>query len=111
MQLLDQAVEQSPIDFRVLGARVVSSLKLPDRFERKSLALQDLKTMLSIVDQQRITSMPSNMKERILTQLVLLTGEMDMKEEQSNYYEQLSKMNGGEDFKTIAENVLIRQHQ
>ncbi len=105
LKLLDEAVLESHSNPQILAIRAGNALKLPERFKRRPVAIDDINLLL-----ENMPASPKNeeMRVRLLVQLVLLYGDEGDRENQASAYQTLQSEKSSADVLAVARNALIK---
>jgi hypothetical protein len=105
IEAIDEAVRDSGNNPRVVAIRAGNSIKLPARFDRLPLAIEDINFLLSHGEPDKIGI--ANFRQRLLTQLVLLYGKLADAEKQQATMVKLSHSNPSPKLLQIAQAALL----
>ncbi len=87
IESLDQVVDSSNCDTQVVAIRAGNSIRLPERFERRAIAIADITHLLDSGELDKLVV--DNIEDRLITQLVVLYGDAQQAGMQKAAYEHL----------------------
>jgi len=103
-KILDDIVKNNPSNAVVRAIRAGNSISLPERFDRRSLAIEDIHVLLSVPEGFINIE---NIQQRLVTQLVVLYGDAKDHAKQQQSFEQLQSLNPKNELLQIAKSSLI----